>query len=111
MVTIIFPFILKPLDVMRSYEARVRILEEEVKSVEAEKQNSDMERTTAYKEVRVSKLIRIEHGKSRGKMFMNECNNYTAFHAKNAIEKTAANTIIEIYMRNRKVECNTIKLL
>ena len=78
---------------MRSYEARVRILEEEVNSVEAEKQKSDMERNTAYKEVHVSKLIGKEHGKSREKM--NECNNYTVFYAKNAIEKTAANTIIE----------------
>ena len=47
---------------MRSYEARVRILEEEVKSVEAEKQKSDMEKNTAYKEVHVSKLIGKEHG-------------------------------------------------
>lgn len=51
----IFPFILKPLDVMRSYEARVRILEEEVKSMETDKIKSDMERNTAYKEV--SKLL------------------------------------------------------
>jgi len=50
-----FPFTLNPLDVLRSYEARVRILEEEVKSMEAEKLKSDMERNTAYKEV--SKLL------------------------------------------------------
>ena len=95
---------------MRSYEARVRILEEEVKSVEAEKQKSDLDCSTAYKEVHVSKLIGREHGKNREKM--NECNNYTVFYAKNAVEKTAANTIVETYMLcNRKVECNTIKLL
>ena len=55
-----FPFTLNPLDVLRSYEARVRILEEEVKSMEAEKLKSDMERNTAYKEV--SKLLWTERG-------------------------------------------------
>lgn len=68
----IFPFILEPLDVMRSYEARVRILEEEVKSMETDKIKSDMERNTAYKEV--SKLLWIEHGKSR-KKWMNAITN------------------------------------
>ena len=52
---LIIPFILNPLDVLRSYEARVRILEEEVKSMEEDKLKSDMERNTAYKEV--SKLL------------------------------------------------------
>lgn len=47
----ICPFILNPLDVLRSYEARVHILEEEVKSMEADKLKTDMERNTAYKEV------------------------------------------------------------
>ena len=51
----IFPFILMPLDVLRSYEARVRILEEEVKSMEADKLKSDIEINTVYKEV--SKLL------------------------------------------------------
>ena len=51
----IFPFILNPLDVLRSYEARVRILEEEVKSVEADKLKADIERNASYKEV--SKLL------------------------------------------------------
>lgn len=46
-----FPFILNPSDVLRSYEARARILEEEVKSMEADKLKADMERNTAYKEV------------------------------------------------------------
>ena len=57
---LIIPFILNPLDVLRSYEARVRILEEEVKSMEEDKLKSDMERNTAYKEV--SKLLWTERG-------------------------------------------------
>ena len=51
----IFPFILMPSDVLRSYEARVHILEEEVKSMEEDKLKSDIEINTVYKEV--SKLL------------------------------------------------------
>ena len=70
----IFPFILMPSDVLRSYEARVRILEEEVKSMEGDKLKSDIEINTVYKEV--SKLLWMEHGKSTKKW----CNNYTVFY-------------------------------
>lgn len=47
----IFLFILEFLDVMRSYEVRVRILEEEVKLMEIDKIKFDMERNIVYKEV------------------------------------------------------------
>ncbi|XP_078352009.1 uncharacterized protein LOC144636697 isoform X2 [Oculina patagonica] len=43
-----------PHDVLRSYEARVRILEEEVKSAEAEKVKADMAQNNAYKEKLIS---------------------------------------------------------
>lgn len=51
----IFLFILEFLDVMRSYEVRVCILEEEVKLMEIDKIKFDMERNIVYKEV--SKLF------------------------------------------------------
>ena len=46
-----------------SYEARIRILEEEVESLEAEKLKANIERNTTYKEVSIAiKLLSTELG-------------------------------------------------
>ena len=43
--------VINSLDVLRSYEARARILEEEVESLKAEKLKIEMDRNNTYKEV------------------------------------------------------------
>ena len=48
--------VINSLDVLRSYEARARILEEEVESLKAEKLKIEMDRNNTYKEVHINFL-------------------------------------------------------